>query len=195
MKSGICGTRVEVYLKHDHDQHHHGHHRNLRDIEKIFDESDLSAEIKNTAKEIFLTVALAEAKVHGKDLESVHFHEVGAIDSIVDIAGAAICFHSLEIDRIIARPVELGGGFVTCAHGVMPVPAPATAEIVKDIPTTRGAVNSEATTPTGAAILKTLVDEFRSDPECIIRKTGYGIGHRDTDIPNVLRVYLADEYQ
>ena len=192
-KSGICGTRVEVHLKNDHHHHHQGHHRNLRDIEKLFDESGLSVEIKNTAKEIFLTVALAEAKVHGKDLESVHFHEVGATDSIVDIAGAAICFQALEIDRIIARPVELGGGFVTCAHGVMPVPAPATAEIVKDIPTTLGAVSSEATTPTGAAILKTLVDEFRSDPEFTIRKTGYGIGHRDTEIPNVLRVYLADD--
>lgn len=194
-KQGISGTRVSVRLTDNMNHSHHASHRNIKNIEEIIDISSLDVEVKNTAKKIFMNVALAEAKVHGKDLEDVHFHEVGAVDSIVDIVGAAVCYHVLEVDKVVSRPIELGGGFVTCAHGVMPVPAPATAEIVKDIPTTLGAVMSEATTPTGAAIVKTLVDEFRSKPELTIRKTGYGIGHRDTEIPNVLRVYLADEYR
>lgn len=195
VKMGIQGSQVVVHLHNNHsDDHHHCEaHRNVTAVEKIIDGSDLTPEVKNTAKEIFRQVACAEAKVHGKSLEEIHFHEVGATDSIVDIVGAAICYHELQVDRVLSRPVELGRGFVSCAHGVMPVPAPATAEIVKDIPTTLGAVSHEATTPTGAAILKTLVDEFSVMPQFVIRKTAYGIGHRDCHIPNVLRVYLAEE--
>lgn len=195
-KMGIGGSRVRVHLKNNQPDHHHDHnsalHRNLKSVEEIIDGSDLSPEVKSTAKEIFMNVACAEAKVHGKTLEEIHFHEVGATDSIVDIVGAAICYHKLSVDRVMSRPIELGSGFVCCAHGVMPVPAPATAEIIKDLPCTIGAVNHEATTPTGAAILKTLVDEFISTPQLTIRKTAYGIGHRDCQLPNVLRVYLAD---
>ena len=192
-KMGIGGTKVLVNLKNQRLKNHPASHRNLKTIEKIIDDSDLDRAVKITSKEIFRHVALAEAKVHRKDLKDIHFHEVGATDSIVDIVGAAICYHHLKVDRVMARPIELGRGVVTCAHGFLPVPAPATAEIVKDIPTTFGSVNGEATTPTGAAILKTLVDEFISNPKFIIRKTAYGIGHRDSEIPNVLRVYLADE--
>jgi uncharacterized protein (TIGR00299 family) protein len=116
---------------------------------------------------------------------------VGAIDSIVDIVGAAICFHQLGVDAVWASPVELGGGFVHCAHGCIPVPAPATMEILQGIPTTRGAVKQETATPTGAAILATLVDTFTAVPTMVTEKTAYGIGHRDLDIPNILRVHLA----
>ena len=173
--------------------HHHGHaaHRNLADIEAIIMGSSLTQEVKETSLAIFLKVAQAEAKVHGKALHEVHFHEVGATDSIVDIVGAAICFHRLGVDAVWASTVELGGGFVHCAHGLIPVPAPATVEILQAVPTTRGAVRHESTTPTGAAILATLADEFPSTPALATEKTGYGIGHRETDIPNVLRVHLA----
>lgn len=201
-RKGITGTRVDVVLKHhhhDHDHHHeegghhhhHHEHRNLRDIETIINTSALDDDVKATSLAIFRRVAEAEAKVHGKELYEVHFHEVGATDSIVDIVGAAICFHALDIDEVWCSPIELGGGFVNCAHGMMPVPAPATVEILKGIPTTRGAVQKETATPTGAAILAELVDRFEARPDMAVRATGYGIGHRDTEIPNVLRVNLA----
>ncbi|MGL1931490.1 MAG: nickel pincer cofactor biosynthesis protein LarC [Desulfotalea sp.] len=197
-KNGIAGTQVNVNL-HDIKQdeiggHHHKHHhkhRHLADITKIIDDSKLTNSVKDTAKKIFAHVARAEAHVHGISIDKVHFHEVGAIDSIVDIVGAAICFHALNVDQVISRPVELGGGFIKCAHGLFPVPAPATAEILIDVPTTLGAVTSEATTPTGAAILKTLVDKFSTSTQFTSQRIGYGIGHRDCEIPNVLRVYLA----
>ena len=191
-KMGISGTSVTVELGHIHEHTHPHSHRNLYDIKRIINDSDLDPAVKKTAVDIFMILALAEAKVHGKKVEEIHFHEVGATDAIVDIVGAAICYHNLEVDRVFARPVELGGGFVTCMHGTMPVPAPATAEILKACPVTMGAVQSEATTPTGAAILKTLANDFGSPGELTISKIGYGIGHRDTELPNVLRVFLAE---
>lgn len=220
-RKGIHGVRVEVALKNggqhhnrnqaDHSLCHahtcqsaennhaeavgHGHvheaHRNLADIEAIIMGSALHDEVKNTSMTIFRKVAEAESSVHGKKIQEVHFHEVGATDSIVDIVGAAISFHRLGVDAVWSSPVELGGGFVHCAHGVIPVPAPATVEILHGIPTTRGAVNHETTTPTGAAILAALVAEFTATPAMVTEKTAYGIGHRDTSIPNVLRVHLA----
>lgn len=204
-RKGIHGTRVDVVLgnekhhhhgghhhDHGHGHHHHHHtHRNLRDIEKIINESDLDSGIKATSLAIFRRVAEAEAKIHGKPIYEVHFHEVGATDSIVDIVGAAICFHALNIDEVWCSPIELGGGFIKCAHGLMPIPAPATLEILNGIPTSRGAVQKETTTPTGAAILAELVTRFESSPVLTPERTAYGIGHRDTEIPNVLRVSLA----
>ena len=148
--------------------------------------------MQRTSLAIFRKLAEAEAKVHGKPVDEVHFHEVGATDSIVDIVGAAICYHRLGVDAAWASPVELGGGFVRCAHGLMPVPAPATAEILSGIPTTRGATPHETTTPTGAAILTTLVTRFTAAPRMAVQRTGYGIGHRDTELPNLLRVHLAE---
>ncbi len=148
--------------------------------------------MQRTSLAIFRKLAEAEAKVHGKPVDAVHFHEVGATDSIVDIVGAAICYHRLGVDAAWASPVELGGGFVRCAHGLMPVPAPATAEILSGIPTTRGATPHETTTPTGAAILATLVTRFTTAPRMAVQHTGYGIGHRDTELPNLLRVHMAE---
>lgn len=199
-KNGIAGTRVDVVLKHHHHdhghghQHHHGHHqhRNLADVEAIIHGSSLNDQVKETALAIFQRVARAEAKVHDKPLEEVHFHEVGATDSIVDIVGAAICRHALEVDAIWSRPVELGSGFVKCAHGMIPVPAPATVEILTGLPTTRGATEHESTTPTGAAILAELVDHFTGEAEMTVTHSAYAIGHRDTELPNVLRVQFAE---
>ena len=191
--------------KHEHG-HKHGHkhnsnehlpHRNLAAIEAIIMQSDLSEPVKQTSLDIFRRIAEAEAKVHGKPLEEVHFHEVGATDSIVDIVGAAICYHALGVDAVWASPLELGSGFVRCAHGMMPVPAPATAEILHGLPTSRGGVEHEATTPTGAAIVATLASAITAAPVMTTLKTGYGIGHRQSqrpnaERPNMLRVELAE---
>jgi hypothetical protein len=196
-KMGMSGTRVEVkLLQDDHSRNHsHGHHahRNLGDIERIIDASALPAQVKEDSKCIFTRIAEAEAKVHGTTVSEVHFHEVGAVDSIVDIVGAAICFNTLDPGRVISRPPELGGGFVRCAHGTLPVPAPATAEILKGIPSRSGGVDSEATTPTGAAIIAHYADEFSDAPAFKTVRIGCGIGHKDFAIPNVLRVFLAEE--
>lgn len=178
---------------HAHDAgHHHPPHRNLPDIEALITASTLPEQVQRTSLAIFRKLAEAEARVHGKPVHEVHFHEVGATDSIVDIVGAAICYHRLGVDAAWASPVELGGGFVRCAHGLMPVPAPATAELLTGIPTTRGGSPHETTTPTGAAILATLVRRFTAAPRMAVQRTGYGIGHRDTELPNLLRVHLAE---
>lgn len=179
---------------HDHSLVEAGHlpHRNLADIAAIIMQSALADPVRQTSLNIFRRIAEAEAKVHGKALENVHFHEVGATDSIVDIVGAAICFHALDVDAVWSSPLELGGGFVRCAHGMMPVPAPATVEILHGIPTTRGGVEHEATTPTGAAIIAALADAFTAAPAMTTLSTGYGIGHRQIERPNMLRVHLAE---
>jgi len=178
---------------HKENNNHEHHHRNLNDIENIINSSDLAENVKKLSLHMFMKVAEAEAKVHGKTLYEVHFHEVGAIDSIVDMVGAAICIDYLKVDKIMASPVQVGGGFVKCAHGLMPVPAPATVEILKNIPINTGIVPFETTTPTGAAILAANVQEFTQKIDFSIKKIAYGIGHRDLEIPNVLRVYLGEE--
>lgn len=213
-RGGIHGTRVDVMLKgtqghtHPADAHHHGHahlehvhdheqphqhapSRNLADIERIIAGSDLPDPVRQTSIAIFRRLAEAEARVHGTTVEQIHFHEVGATDAIVDIVGAALCRHYLNVDDIWASAVELGGGFVRCAHGQIPVPAPATVQLLHGVPTTRGAVQKETTTPTGAAILVQTVSRFAPHATMIMERTGYGIGHREMDIPNVLRVHLA----
>ena len=205
VRKGISGIRA---LVHDHDveensrggpsdhgnAHSHSHlpDRNLDDIKKIISESSLETVIKERSIAIFTCLAEAEALVHGKGIEEVHFHETGAIDSIIDIVCSAAAIEYIKPDRIISKPVELGGGFIKCAHGILPVPAPATAALLENIPVTAGRVNHEATTPTGAAIIRTLADEFSACYSCRIIKTGYGIGSRDVEIPNVLRVMLAE---
>lgn len=178
---------------HNHGDNHEHHHRNLKDIENIINSSELNDKVKKLSLNMFMEVAEAEAKVHGKSLYEVHFHEVGAIDSIVDMVGAAICIDYLKVDKIMASPVQVGGGFVKCAHGLMPVPAPATVEILKNIPINTGIVQFETTTPTGAAIIAANVQEFTPKIDFIINKVAYGIGHRDLEIPNVLRIYLGEE--
>ncbi|MDS0524844.1 nickel pincer cofactor biosynthesis protein LarC [Clostridium sp. SHJSY1] len=184
-------VHIHYGIKHKNEEKYHHDHRNLSDIEKIIDSSDLNDRVKMLSLSIFMKVAEAEAKVHGKTVYEVHFHEVGAIDSIVDIVGAAIAIDYLNVDKIMASSVQVGGGFVKCAHGLMPVPAPATVEILKNIPMNTGIVQFETTTPTGAAILSANVEEYTDNIDFSIDKIGYGIGHRDLEIPNVLRVYLG----
>jgi uncharacterized protein (TIGR00299 family) protein len=187
-RHGIKGTRVTVkQTRHEHE------HRHLDDIEKIIDDSDLPEKTKSLSKKIFMKVAEAESAVHGVAIEQIHFHEVGAVDSIVDIVGAAVCYNYLNIDEVHVSAVELGGGIVKCDHGNLPVPAPATAEILKEITASRGRVDFEATTPTGAAIIATLGNVFNSKKSFRITRTGYGIGQKDhPNIPNLLRIFLGE---
>ena len=190
-KNGISGTKVDVELKEAKHSHHH--RRGFNDIKNLIENSELDKKIKEYSIRIFRKLAEAEAKIHNKTIEEIHFHEVGAVDSIVDIVGAAICFHYLKPDKIMASSVEVGGGFVKCEHGIFPVPAPATAELLAGTPIKSGAVNTETTTPTGAAILAAFVDEFTDTYRFQIDKTGYGLGTKQFEIPNVLRVFLAHE--
>lgn len=185
-KLGIYGTKADVIYEEGHV------HRNINDIREIIDKSELSETIKKRAMKMFILLGEAEGKVHNKSLHEIHFHEVGAIDSIVDVVGSAICFEYLNIDEIWCSAVQLGGGFIKCAHGIIPVPAPAVCEILKDVPIKSGLVQFETTTPTGAAIIKGNVDKFTDTPVFKILKTGYGVGTRDMDIPNVLRVHIGE---
>ena len=177
----------------DHHTHHHHHeHRNLHDIEEILEHSELAEEVIAKAKEVFLAIAKAEAKVHGSTVEEIHFHEVGAIDTIIDVVGNILALQYLEIEKIFTAPVNTGFGFVECAHGQMPVPAPATAELLQGMPHYRGTVDKEMTTPTGAALLKVLAVPVQEVPSGFtVTRIGYGAGTRDVSIPNVLRVNVG----
>ncbi len=187
-RHGIFGTKVTVkQTRHEHA------HRHLSDIEKIINDSSLDLPTKELSMKIFMKIARAEASVHGIPIDHVHFHEVGAIDSIIDVVGAAICFNSLNIEEVHVSSVELGEGFVDCDHGKLPVPAPATAEIIKGIPVKKGGVDFEATTPTGAAILATLGTNFNPDLKIKIEKTAYGVGQKEHEkVPNLLRVFIGE---
>ncbi|HSL93637.1 MAG TPA: nickel pincer cofactor biosynthesis protein LarC [Bacillota bacterium] len=176
---------------HEKQPHKHHDHRGLTDIAAIINNSELSPQIKQRSVAIFTALAEAEARVHGTSIDEVHFHEVGAVDAIVDIVGAAICLDYLKIDAVFARPPETGHGFVKCAHGIMPVPAPATAELLRGIKFTQR-LQGEATTPTGAAILRSIVTDFVRPEELVISRIGYGLGTKNFTQPNVLRVYLGD---
>lgn len=190
-RRGITGTKASVIIENQENEKH----RHLRHIEELVNGSSLPEHVKINSLKIFDLIAVAEAHVHNISKEKVHFHEVGALDSIADIVGAAICLDYLKVDKVISSSIQLGGGTVKCAHGIMPVPAPATAHIVINIPIKTGLVNHEATTPTGAAILVATVDEFSDQINFPIRKTGYGIGNRDSEVPNVLRVYLCEDIE
>lgn len=182
----------EVHEAHDHGHHHH-EHRSFADIRTLIERSRLPESVKQRATGIFAVLAEAEGQVHGKTPDEVHFHEVGAVDSLIDIVGAAICLDYLKPDRITSTSVELGSGTVRCAHGVLPVPAPATLLLMKGLPSSIGGTDHEATTPTGAAIMKTVVDEFNPTLSGTCVATGLGIGHRDSSRrPNVLRASLWD---
>jgi len=177
--------------KHRHRHAHEHEQQNLQTITEIIRASRLSDWVKKKSIAIFTRIARAEAKVHDTPVDRIHFHEVGAIDSIVDIVGAAICLEYLEVDKIMCSTVELGSGFVVCQHGRLPIPAPATVEIAQHIPTKRGGVGFEATTPTGAAILASVVDEFTDTPAFSISKCGYGVGHTKSETPNLLRAIIG----
>ncbi len=184
-KSGIAGTKFDVDISHDQ------HHRSLKDIFKIVDDSSIDPEIKKKSKAVFKRLGEAEAKIHDKSVDEIHFHEVGAVDAIVDIVGAVIGFHSLGIQGIYVSKLHVGTGTVECAHGTLPVPAPATAELLQGVPIYSTGIEGELVTPTGAAILSTLSSHFGSMPEMIIEKIGYGLGGKELTIPNALRVCIG----
>lgn len=192
LKNGIAATKIDVVLLKSQP-----HARSCADIRQILESSNLSVRCKQRAGAIFRTVAEAEAKVHGTDIERVHFHEIGAIDSIADVMGAAICleylFEKLGVSRIVSSKIELGGGVVICDHGALSVPAPAVCEILKGVPVSLGRANFEMTTPTGAAILKACADEFADGASFRIEKIGYGAGGKDAaGFANVLRAMICE---
>ena len=178
-KKGFRATQVVV----EHEPEHA--HRHLHHITAMIDQSSLSDSQRNLATRIFRRLAEAEAKVHGSTIEKVHFHEVGAVDSIADIVGAAIGWDLLDVDRINCSPIPTGTGFVEIAHGRCSIPAPATGELLKGIPLADFPVVGELTTPTGAAIAATLVDEFSPPPAMTVQSIGYGAGQKDFDHPNI----------
>ncbi|HPA62341.1 MAG TPA: nickel pincer cofactor biosynthesis protein LarC [Spirochaetota bacterium] len=196
LKNGISGTDFNVIIEEEHSHHshhdHHHHSRNFSDISGLINSSPLDSFVKELSLKIFREIAEAESKIHAKSIDEVHFHEVGAIDSIVDIVAAAVCLNMLKPDKIISSPLNLGEGTVECAHGVFPVPAPATAEILKGIPVYSSGIKKEMTTPTGAAIIKCIAEDFSSFPAMKIASTGYGLGKRNLEVPNVLRLVMGE---
>ena len=215
VKNGITGTYVDVILEHEHhhqdhehehehnhnpehdhghEHHHHHEHRNLYDVNNIIDNSSLDENTKALAKRIFLRVAKAESKVHNKPLDEVHFHEVGAIDSIVDIVGTAILINKINPDKVIASVVNDGYGFIECAHGTMAVPVPATSEIfaASNVKFRQIDIDTELVTPTGAAIIAELAEDFSTLPAMVTEKIGWGTGSKELKIPNVLKVYYGE---
>jgi len=183
----IVGSNFRVRFKESR------HHRTFKDIKNLISRSKLSHKVKELSTTIFFNLAKAEAKVHGCKIDDVHFHEVGAIDSIIDIVGTAIGIEQLDIEKVYASPLSLGSGWVKTLHGRMPVPAPATLELLKGVTIIPSPVASELTTPTGAAIIKTLAQDFGDMPKMKIQNTGYGIGDKVfKEIPNVLRLIIGE---
>lgn len=187
----IFGTKAHVKIEKVSHSHHKA--RKYSDIKKLLADSDLSTTNKKNALEVFRRIAVVEAAVHKTTLEKIHFHEVGAVDSIVDIVGGVIAIESLKLDKIYCSPLNVGEGFVECAHGCLPVPAPATLKLLKGIPTFSSGVKKELTTPTGAAMIGFYADQFGSLPSMKIVDDGYGAGdHINPAMPNMLRVILGE---
>ncbi len=185
IRKGISGTKLSI----DIDKHHVK--RSLKDILEIIAQSDLGDDIKASGKKIFKELATVEAKIHNKKIEKVRFHELGALDSIIDVVGSLIALKRLGIDEVYSSKIHVGTGFVESTHGSIPVPAPATLELLKGIPIYSSGIDAELVTPTGIAILKNLSRTFGVLPEMKVKKIGYGAGSRELEIPNLLRVYLG----
>ncbi len=186
-RSGLSATYARVETAPEHK------HRHLADIKEIIERSGLSESVKQRAVQIFTRLAEAEARVHNEPLDHVHFHEVGALDAIVDVVGAAICFDFLKIDRFVCSPLHVGSGMVQMAHGRFPIPPPAVAELLKGVPFYAGEIKGELLTPTGAAIITTVCNEYGPVPQMVTESTGYGAGTREyPDFPNVLRVFVGE---
>jgi uncharacterized protein (TIGR00299 family) protein len=216
MRSGISATKVDVrvagekdmppeeYLErhedhvdeHSHEKRHahpHTHGRGLTEIRQIISRASISDGAKQTATAIFEALGRAEGKIHNMAPEQVHFHEVGAVDAMVDIICAAVGAEALKVDEIICSPLNVGGGTVKCAHGEFPVPAPATVEILQDAPVYSSGVQAELVTPTGSAIVRTLAGRFGAFPPMKLEKSGYGAGSRDfSGHPNVVRLTIGE---
>ena len=186
-RSGLSATYARVETAPEHK------HRHLADIKQIIEGSDLTDNVKQLSVKIFTRLAEAEARVHNEPIDHVHFHEVGALDAIVDVVGAAICFDYLKIDRFVCSPLHVGSGMVQMAHGRFPVPPPAVAELLKGVPFYSTDIKGELLTPTGAAIITTVCSEYGPIPQMTTESMGYGAGTREyPDFPNVLRVLLGE---
>lgn len=218
VKCGISGTHVEVAVggtvenehmhehghHHEHEHHHeHGHshehhhehehhHTGMNDIEHIIGHLDIPERVKNDAIGVYKLIAEAESHAHGCEISEIHFHEVGTMDAVADVVGTCLLINELNVDRIIASPINVGSGQVRCAHGILPVPAPATAHILGGVPIYSNDIQGELCTPTGAAILKYFVQEFSPMPVMKISKIGYGMGSKDFEAANCVRVMLGE---
>lgn len=175
-----------------HEHHGHHHHTSLADIEGIINNLDVSGSVKKNALEVYGIIAEAEGYAHGCDVDMVHFHEVGTMDAVADIVGVCMLIEEIKPDVIKASPISLGTGYVKCAHGILPVPAPATAYIVKDILTESGDEEGELCTPTGAALIKHFASEYLPCPDMEIIKTGIGTGTKDFKKPNCVKAVLGE---
>ncbi len=185
-RSGLSATYARVETAHEHK------HRHLSDIKQIIEASALKETVKQRAVQIFTRLAEAEARVHNEPVDHVHFHEVGALDAIVDVVGAAICFDALQIDRFICSPIHVGSGMVKMAHGQFPIPPPAVTELLKGVPFYATEIKGELLTPTGAAIITSVCREYGPIPRITTDLSGYGAGTREyQDFPNVLRVLIG----
>lgn len=198
-RQGIAGTHMRVFVhgleedgSHDHDHHHHHEHRHLSDIEAMIDGFALPEPVRQKAKQTYALIAQAESAAHGVEVGEVHFHEVGALDAVVDVTGVCYLMHLLAPDEVCASTVTVGSGTVHTAHGLLPVPAPATARLLTGVPVTPGDIASEVCTPTGAALLRTFAKNFGPMPAGVVRGCGYGCGTKDFSRANCLRAFLLD---
>ncbi|MGN1089432.1 MAG: nickel pincer cofactor biosynthesis protein LarC [Huintestinicola sp.] len=207
-KCGICGTHFSVKINgeeehehhhdhhHEHEHHHHEHehhHSSMSDIENIINGLSIGEDVKKDAVSVYKLIAEAESHVHGKPVTDIHFHEVGTMDAIGDIVTVCTLIKELSPDRIVASPVCTGFGQVSCAHGILPVPAPATAHILKGVPIYGGKIQGELCTPTGAALLKHFVSEYGDMPLMTVNSIGYGMGNKDFEAANCVRAMLGEE--
>jgi len=191
MLNGISASQFKVIVDQEKK-----YHRNYYNIAEIIDKSALNLKIKETSKKIFYRLAEAESKVHNQPIDKVHFHEIGAIDSIVDIVGSTICIEYFNIERVFSSPLKLGTGFIKSSHGVIPIPAPATVELVKHYPVIKTNIQTELTTPTGAAVLTTISEGVSDALNFIIQKCGYGAGSKEiAEIPNLTRIIIGKTEQ
>lgn len=194
-KCGIHGTHMEVLVDgeeelHEHHGHHHGMH--LSDVYEIIRNLPLSDKVREDAENVYKLIAEAESSVHHESIDNIHFHEVGTLDAIADVVGCCMLFNKIGAGRIYASPVATGYGTVHCAHGILPVPAPATEYLLQGIPTYAGNVEGELCTPTGAALLKYFVSSFQNQPVMTVQHTGYGLGTKDFPEANILRAFLGE---
>ncbi len=200
VKCGVQGLHVRVVIDgeeegHEHRHHdgeHHHHHTGIREIRELIESLPLSDAVREDALQVFNSIARAESEVHGTDMEHIHFHEVGSIDAVADVLGVCLLMEKLAPDLVVASPVNVGGGTVKCAHGVLPVPAPATELLLRGIPWYEGEIKSELCTPTGAALLRWFVNSWQTAPVLRVETCAYGMGTKDFGQLNAVRALLGE---
>jgi len=206
VKCGIKGTHIRVLVDgteedehmhehthdHDHDHEHHHHHSGMHEIEHIVHDLKVPTMVKLDILAVYNLIAEAESSVHGVPVDQIHFHEVGTMDAVADVTAVCMLMHELDPDSVVVSPVHVGSGQVKCAHGILPVPAPATAYILRDVPVYGGSINGELCTPTGAALLVYYADSFGQMPMMKVNSIGYGMGTKDFEAANMVRSMLGD---